>query len=742
MSGPDRVERAAELLERLLSDASFRARFRAQPVAACREAGLPDLAQEIAEAGGSLQTLELRESRSSLVGVLMAAALEGIGVLELSRLAGGGLSGDAAAAAHRALTRSGMRAVDPPHAPHVPHVPHAPHTPHAPRAPAGPPPAPQTPPTAAGDAPGPAGSPAAGAAAAPGQGAVPAGPPDATAAGGQGSAPPAPDGTTRGAGDLGAGFQSADSQPWPDSTGATAPAAQDQGAGWPQPDASTPAGQDPAAGWPQPGASAPAAQDQAAGWPPPDASAPAAQDQGAGLPQPGASAPAAQPDAMQAASQAPGGADAVSFQQLADDTRITFPPNVHAESLAGSIDPRFAGVLHALAAEHRIGIGAAHGETLEITTVDGSPVGPGNPAARELMTEIASLEASQRPSEVAGPWRISAPGFTSDAGSQDRIHLAFGSPSPTEPTPPDPSGAGPRATIQFTSGAQEHPGAPDATAGGPRAAAASAQDPPAGPGSSAADPVAVAGGGFDPVAAARDYPGDGASKAALAHWMAEQARRAGLPPELPIMASLVESGLTNVNHGDRDSLGFFQMRTSIWMGQYPDYPHRPELQLKWFIDHALEVRRARIAAGRTGFEHDSSQYGDWIADIERPAQAYRGRYQLRLAEARSLLGQPATPSPAGLDAAAQPPQAPAAVPATPAAASSPRATLGFAAAPSAGHVRGGTSPRISRHSRRKSAPRASRDLRARCDPRPSPTAVPVGRRPSGRGGERRGGGAR
>ena len=176
-----------------------------------------------------------------------------------------------------------------------------------------------------------------------------------------------------------------------------------------------------------------------------------------------------------------------------------------------------------------------------------------------------------------------------------------------------------------------------------------------------------AGGGLDLVAAARDYPGDHASKAAIAQWMAEWAKRAGLPPELPVMAALVESGLTNVNsYIDHDSLGFFQMRTSIWLRDFPDFPHRPELQLKWFIDHALEVKRQRLAAGQTAFVSDQGQWGNWIADVERPAAAYRGRYQLRLAEARSLLGQPAGPpapaepaAPAGAGAAraptAQPP---------------------------------------------------------------------------------------
>src|SRR4029077_7540478 len=84
----------------------------------------------------------------------------------------------------------------------------------------------------------------------------------------------------------------------------------------------------------------------------------------------------------------------------------------------------------------------------------------------------------------------------------------------------------------------------------------------------------AAGGGiaaaFDPNVASAlpdasdSYPGDTASKEAIAGWMARQAHKAGLPAEVPIMAALTESGLQNVKYGDRDSLGFFQMRTSIW----------------------------------------------------------------------------------------------------------------------------------------------------------------------------------
>ena len=102
------------------------------------------------------------------------------------------------------------------------------------------------------------------------------------------------------------------------------------------------------------------------------------------------------------------------------------------------------------------------------------------------------------------------------------------------------------------------------------------------------------------------------------------------------MASLVESGVKNLNFGDADSVGFFQMRVGIWnQGEYAGFPEKPELQAKWFLDTAEQVKKQRIARGQP--VDDPSQFGEWIADIERPAEQYRGRYQLRLKEARGLL---------------------------------------------------------------------------------------------------------
>jgi len=160
------------------------------------------------------------------------------------------------------------------------------------------------------------------------------------------------------------------------------------------------------------------------------------------------------------------------------------------------------------------------------------------------------------------------------------------------------------------------------------------------------------------------YPGDNAAKAQIAAWMAGGAVNAGLPGELPVMGALVESGLTNLNYGDRDSAGYFGMRVGIWNnGPYAGFPDNPPLQLQWFIDQATKIRQQMIAAGNAAFGQDPATWGDWDADVLLPAEQYRGRYQLRLTEAQTDIAAgcatPPEPPPSG------PPTVPTPVPAPP-----------------------------------------------------------------------------
>jgi hypothetical protein len=131
------------------------------------------------------------------------------------------------------------------------------------------------------------------------------------------------------------------------------------------------------------------------------------------------------------------------------------------------------------------------------------------------------------------------------------------------------------------------------------------------------------------------YPGDDAPRAAIAVWMASGAAARGIPGELPVMGALVESNLVNLKTGDGDAKGYFQMREGIWSGTYPGFPDNPELQLDWFLDQAAAVRTAPYP--------DETKWGEWAADVLRPAEQYRYRYQLRLDDARLLIGASCTP---------------------------------------------------------------------------------------------------
>ena len=132
-------------------------------------------------------------------------------------------------------------------------------------------------------------------------------------------------------------------------------------------------------------------------------------------------------------------------------------------------------------------------------------------------------------------------------------------------------------------------------------------------------------------------PNGDAPRFTIAAWLATRAMTAGLPGELPVMAALVESGLRNLP-SDGTSAGYFRMPEAIWnAGAYAGFPGKPELQAKWFIDQALAVKTQRISEGNFFFGSDPSGFGEWIADVERPASSDRGRYQLHLDEARELM---------------------------------------------------------------------------------------------------------
>ena len=119
------------------------------------------------------------------------------------------------------------------------------------------------------------------------------------------------------------------------------------------------------------------------------------------------------------------------------------------------------------------------------------------------------------------------------------------------------------------------------------------------------------------------YPGDAGAPAAIAEWMARGARARRVPGELPVMAALVQSGLRNLVAGDTDRAGYFGMRV-------------------WFVDQALAVWAARVAAGNLTYGSDPATWGEWVADVVRPPAELRYRYELRLEDARALIGAACT----------------------------------------------------------------------------------------------------
>src|SRR5437868_2472378 len=86
---PRETDPALKLLRRVLEDPDYRARLRRDPDAALREEGVES---ENLAADKPMETLDIRESRSSLAGAFMAAAAEGVSVLDLAHhdLGGGG----------------------------------------------------------------------------------------------------------------------------------------------------------------------------------------------------------------------------------------------------------------------------------------------------------------------------------------------------------------------------------------------------------------------------------------------------------------------------------------------------------------------------------------------------------------------------------------------------------------------------------------------------------------------------
>jgi hypothetical protein len=91
-------------------------------------------------------------------------------------------------------------------------------------------------------------------------------------------------------------------------------------------------------------------------------------------------------------------------------------------------------------------------------------------------------------------------------------------------------------------------------------------------------------------------------------------------------AGIVESGMRNINFGDRDSVGFLQQRPSQGWGTVAQ-----------LLDPAYATRKFIQAARR--FDKRGISAGELAARIQRPAAQYRGRYAQREADAVAILNR-------------------------------------------------------------------------------------------------------
>ena len=302
---------------------------------------------------------------------------------------------------------------------------------------------------------------------------------------------------------------------------------------------------------------------------------------------------------------------------------------------------------------------------------------------------LAELDPSIRPSEIGSPFAIAGPAYFTDAAHQNHIHVGFeteispdfkppadarrapatapaAAPAAPRPrgwhrwpaSPRRRRGRGPGAGRRPRAGARLRPVRRDRPARGGQGRvrgrrapgrtrrrsirsratrrAARAGRGPARPAPGAAPAADVAAGAVDVSAVSDAYPGDDATKEQLAAWMAR--RREARPP-----ARAAPSWPRSSNRGEEPQLrrrrpvGFFQMR--VGTGTRATTPATPTTPKSRSSGSSTRPSRQEATHRRGQSVTDPKQFGEWIADVERPAEQYRGRYQLRLDEANGLLAK-------------------------------------------------------------------------------------------------------
>ena len=65
------------------------------------------------------------------------------------------------------------------------------------------------------------------------------------------------------------------------------------------------------------------------------------------------------------------------------------------------------------------------GRGMDIGAIDGEIVGPGSPLAREVASELSTLDPEHRPNEIGSPFAIAGHGYFTDAAHQNHMHVGF-----------------------------------------------------------------------------------------------------------------------------------------------------------------------------------------------------------------------------------------------------------------------------------------------------------------------------
>ena len=128
---------------------------------------------------------------------------------------------------------------------------------------------------------------------------------------------------------------------------------------------------------------------------------------------------------------------------LLNNPRVTLTSNARADLEGGLVDSRIVALLDAISRRYKIGIGVfktGHsmrtrsgsisnhyfGRAVDVTFVDGSPVSPSNPAARQAVVSLAQIKGDLRPDELGHPFAdLRVMGGFSDSDHDDHIHIGF-----------------------------------------------------------------------------------------------------------------------------------------------------------------------------------------------------------------------------------------------------------------------------------------------------------------------------